>query len=648
MRLLDILTKPYTDAEYLKHQQNLHRVRIEREKADLLHRKDDKKYVDELREKCSYALKHCFNILPGTGGIYFDVGTPPAWHERRVSNEEYLWVLNRTFWFKDLMELYVLTGDSVYAEAAVRDLENWIDNCPIYPLPAIDADDDEFKKLMVPFHKEATPWRTFEISIRIFNSWSYVYDHLLLTDYMTPDLHSKITISIYQHAQALRVLTPRFWPDANHNHYLNEMCGLLQAVCLFPDIRSANDWRAFALNELTRCAVNQLTEDGGQIEGSPNYHSECMAMFFKIATIVRDYHLQMPQAILDACRKGSEYEAYTIMPNGQLVPVGDTRMNFILKSNAERYYRCFGEFGPTVNLFGIFPNQDTYYIPEDEQRSARAAAQASKGGYNLQRTLGQYIARTGWTPEDSYMHFICCTPVVNGHAHQDLMSVVLMLNGDQVTVDPGPYTYEECIQRKKYKSPEYHNCLTFDNKPPFEYIDSWTYSPQKEGGIRRSYHGDGYYAADASHNNYAPDMHKRLCVLVETDIAIIADDVTNATKSDVRIWYNMDDPAIELYGHEAKSKRIRVLLPKNAFAEKLSGEKSPHDDVSALTARLMILDTSHESSQYITVFTKRDDVRDAYIEERDDGIHFGYTTDFGAHEFIWRFGESLTKNFQLL
>ncbi len=643
MKLSDILTKPYTDAEYLEHQRNLHRIRIECENADFLRKKDDKKYVDELYGKCALALKHHFTILPGTGGVCFDVGTPPAWHERRVSNEEYLWVLNRTFWFKDLMELYALTGDSLYAEAAAADLENWIDNCPIYPLPAIDASEDEFTELMGPFHKEATPWRTLEISMRLYNSWNYVYDRLLLTDHMTPALHSKITVSIYEHAQALRALTPRFWPNADHNHYLHEMLGLLQAVCLFPDFKNADGWLAFSLHELTRCANNQLTDDGGQIEGSPNYHTECLAIFFKVAAIVRDYHLQMPQAIYDACRKGSEYETYTIMPNRQLVPVGDTRMNFIIDNSAMLYYRCFGELGPTVNLFGLFPNQDTYYIPEHEQRKARAISQASSGGCNLQRKLGQYIARTGWTSSDSYMHFICCSPVVNGHAHQDLMSVVLMLEGDPVTIDPAPYTYEECPYRKKFKSPEYHNCLTFNNKPPFEYIDTWTYSPQKEGSIRKSYQGDGYYAADASHHNYDPDMHKRLCMLIGKDIAVVADDVTNVTGSDVRIWFNLDDPTVELCDHGAASKRIRVLTPKDVTVKALRGEKSPRDDVSEPTTQLMIFDPSHKNRQYITIFTKRDDVRDAYIKACDDGIHLGYTEDSGICEFIWQFGESLTK-----
>jgi len=641
MNLCDILNKPYTDASYLAAQRERHQVRCEKVKAEIHKKKNDAEYVERMRSDAAYTMKDLF-ILPGSNGEYIHIGTPPAWQECRTGDVEYLCGLNRMAWFCSLSELFVLTGERAYADKVVADLCDWIDQCPVYPLPSDTADRSEINRLKEPFIA-VTPWHTLDVGIRMFISWNFVYKRLLATELMTPALHTKLTVSFYEHAKVLSVISPVLFPNADHNHYLHEMLSLLNTACLFPDMKEADQWRSSAVKELERCAKNQFSDDGGQVEGSPHYHELSLSMLFRAVEIMNDFSITLPDGLLEVCKKATEYVLYTVWPNGHLVSVGDSPIQAGGTYTTVEYYKCFGELGPTAKIFGIHPNIDPLEIPEKLQCEARKNAGCVPGGDNYQRQLGQYIARTGWTREDSYFLFICCTPVYNTHAHQDPMSFVLTLKGDPVVIDPSYYAYRDCPERKLFKSPEYHSCLTFDNKPPFEYIDSWNYGPQKEGSIWKTYHSEGIYAADASHHNYDPDYHKRLCALIGDDIFIVADDVVNITGTDVRLYFHMDDPSMAIENGAAVSSHIRVLLPKGLDAQIIPSEKSPFTDLKEPSSRIMLTDRAHTNATYLTVFTKREDVAEPQIRRTKEGIRISYQEDGNEKAFLWRFSESFER-----
>lgn len=641
MQLSEILKGNYTDEEYLAYQRTLHRDRCEKKLAGVTKHKSDASYV----EKCIRAAENAMNnmfILPGTRGKLFDVGTPPAWNECRTDDEEYLWSLNRMNYYRQLSDLYHLTDDEKYAMKVLSDTENWIDTCPLGPLPSEKTTPDEMNKIRI-FFSGLTPWRSLEVGIRMFDSWNYAYDSLLFSNLMTPELHTKIVCSFYEHALVLREMSPRYWPDANHNHYIHEMLGLLQIACLFPDFDMADSWREFAVYELGRCAKAQFAEDGGQVEGSPGYHYGCLGMFFSLVELAREFNVTLTDNILTTCKRATDYVLASTCPDGVVTPIGDSACNTYGPDFVRRYYKCFGELGPVAKLFAIHPKNSTEIIPEEVQAAARELALNAPSEDNYQRQIDQYFARSGWTPDASHFSFICHSPVYNGHAHIDPMSVTLHLGGDPVLVDPSYYTYRECEERKLFKSPEYHCCLTIDNKPPFEYVARWSYRKQKEGRIRNSYRLPGVYAADASHHGYDPDYHKRLCALVDDDVFLVADEVANVTGSDVRIYFHMDDPSVKVDKNVAYSDRIRVLLPDATCAETVPSERSTRTDLTVPSSRLIITDTSHKSRQYLTVFTKRDDVGSPKIERVDDGIRISFLKGGEEVKLLWTFTESLKR-----
>ena len=641
MQLNDILTTDFTDEEFLSHQRELHRERCLDHVARIMKKANDTAYIEDEKKAASYAMENMF-VLPGSCGVRMDVGTPPAWNECRTDDEEYLWHLNRMGYFKTLCRLYHLIGDENGARKTLSDMENWVDTCPLPTLPKEGMSSEELWKIRKVF-SGLSPWRSLEVGIRMFDSWNFVYDSLLLSDLMTPETHSKIAMSFYEHGLVLRTMSPIYWPDANHNHYIHEMLGLFEIACLFPDFNESDAWREFALKELIRCAKAQFTEDGGQIEGSPHYHYCCLKMFYDFFEAAEGFGVKVDDEIISIFTKAVDYMVAVTGPDGIVAPIGDSPYSGWGEALSSYQWRSFGELGAIAKLFSIFSEHDSSLIPREKQEEARRYAESLGGEENIQRQINQYFARTGWKREDSFFGFICHSPIFNGHAHQDLMSFVLNLKGDPVVVDPSYYTYRECPERKLFKSPEYHSTLTFDNKPPFEYVDRWRYAPQKEGAMRGFYKLDGVFAADASHHCYDPDYHKRLCALVGDDVFIVADDVVNLTESDVRIYFHMDDAELDIVGGEVVSKRIRVLLPEGVNAEALASEKSLHTDITVPSKRIAITDTSHKSRLYLTVFTKRHDVTDSKIERVTEGVKISYKQGDDEVCLLWSFSNSLKK-----
>ena len=641
MLLNDILKGKFTDEEYLENQRKLHKNRFDKAIAWVKKDIDNTEFIKHLEQEGAYAMQNLF-MIPGSRGVRTYIGTPPQWSVMHTDDEEGLWVVNRTHYFETLSRLYHLTGKREYAEKVLSDMENWIDTCPLGPLPNENTTPEEMQAIRKTF-SGLNPWRSLEVGIRMFDSWNLAYERLLHTDMMTPALHSKITYSFYEHALVLREMSPRYWPNADHNHYLHEMLGLLLIACIFPDFKESDAWREFAIHELGRCAKAQFTEDGGQIEGSPNYHNGCLSMFFSLVEVARKFDLSLPDNILDICSKATDYAIATIGPDGIIAPFGDTGYLTIGPKLIQRYYGCFGELGPCAKLFDIHRTIDPDVVPEAEQAKAREYAASAPAEDNLQRQLDQYFARTGWTRESSAFAFMCHSPVCNGHSQIDPMTFILYLNGDPIVVDPSYYTYRECEERKLFKSPEYHSCLTFDNKHPYEYVTRWSFTPQREGKIRKSYRLPGVFAADASHHGYDPDYHKRLCALVGDDVFLVADDVANVTGTDVRIYFHMDDPTIKVESGVAKSDRITVLLPDGMSAECVPANKSLHTDSLVPTSRIILTDTAHKSRQYLTVFTKRNDITEPRIERVDGGIRISYKQDGDEIAFLWSFTNSLKK-----
>lgn len=544
-------------------------------------------------------------IYPGTKGQPYPIGHPPLWHVDPVGDDEYVWGLNRMPHWLPLLRAYSSTGDQRYAMPVLEQLSDWMSQCP---RPPITEGVSGFNSL--------GPWRALEAGIRMFDSWPEAARHLVHSELFTPELAERFAVSCYEHGEALAHVGPKLWPDAESNHYLMENLGLLQISELFPEFKASSRWREQAMRELERCAVQQLTPDGGQIEGCPHYHNGCVCWFGLAILIVRRSGGAFSEAFMSRFRKALDYALHATRPTGEGVPWGD--------SDADRYnvkstlFGClaFGEGGWLKTLYEL-AGEDVvvtemsnvlwpvlWAVGDLEQLLQRvnASEHASLERVNWQQELKQVSMRSSWQRDAFGVFFACRTPVHNTHAHIDPMSFDLTMGGRPFIVDPGRFTYREDEDRHTFKSAAWHNTLTVNDRSPFEYRGSWAFGPQKEGEIVRVGDAPGLMYAEASHRNYEPAIHSRVVAIAENGYVLVLDRVTGLKASDeVRLYYHFRsalvswDPLANVALSQDADGRVGTLhaaCGAGMFMEGslLEGSVSERLDVAFDTKRLLLRD----------------------------------------------------------
>lgn len=661
MQLKDILTNALSTEEFYNSVKERHRKLVLKRGVSV---KDQAAYIAQklprvkvsIIEEAEEALKGMM-ILPGTGAEPYDVGNPPNWFNNPVNHNEYVFHLNRMNHWKPLLEAYTLTGDRRYAEKVVQELNNWVDKCQ---RPSIEKDPEAAYKSF----NSVNPWRSLEAGIRNFKTWPWVIEHLLDTDIMTPELLEKYAVSVYEQGEVLAEICPIFWPKADHNHYLMENLGLLSLSCLFPEFKTSEQWRAHALRELERCAAEQITEDGGQIEGCPSYHNGCVFWFSLSLLIAREHGIKLSENYINRVRNSLDYSIYSFRPSGTLVPWGDSNTNKGMINSAFFGYLAFNSFQwlsfatklvdieeiKRVCIKEIWRIKDMDVLLEQLGKLEYNENDYTLPTVSWQRGLKQVAMRTDWTRDALSVLFACRTPIQNNHAHIDPMGFDFTAYGRPLVVDPGKFTYKEDENRKNFKSAEWHNTLTIDGKPPFEYISSWRYGPQKHGNILKVGDRKELMYAEAEHLNYEPAVHRRLLSIVDGTFLLVLDRVTKVEPdASVQIYYHMDtDKAVlDLKNGcaytESGSTDVVIYASGNLRGELLPAKISEANDIGRDSVRLCLRDHSKGSDtrNYVSVIvpyrqgTDVPQVTLPVVEEKGGKFTCRFTLDEKEYSFIW-------------
>ena len=630
--LSDILTHPLTDEEFLDKKRHDLKEKCEGVRAEISELAKSADFKAKTLEAAEMYMQNLY-VLPGTGGKPFFVGNPPKWSEKPVEDEEYLYSLNRLYDMPYLCRAYVMTGERRYAEKAVENVMSWIDGCP---RPSLDMNDED----LVATFQGLTPWRLLECGIRAFESWSCFYTTLILSDVMTPDVHARYVSSLYEHAEVISKISPLAWPDAAHNHYLHEMLGLLIIACRFPELDRAAEWREQAAREMFRTVKAQIDFDGSQVEACANYHDICLDMIAQGLGVCKEYSIDVPDDIKALVERAYEHSVWTVTPVGYITSVGDSYMlPKYIPSLVEGYYKREGNVGPYAAILPLMDRQSFAGVPDCEFDKAEKTAQSLPGGLRNCRGIGQIIGRTGWTRDDAFFLLNCRSPVFNGHAQQDPMSFSLVMDGSDVVTDPSYLTYNDDEHRRKYKSIKYHSSLTFSEREPYEYVSRWEFTEQKRGSTEKAYSGNGFLAADASHDNYAPAEHRRLCALIDKDTFVVVDDVYNPGAEEINLRFHMGTPDYQLTAVGATNGRVNVLLPEGEKCV-LSANKSVFTDIELPTAIIKVKVASLlKRDIYVSVITMRGDVSAPIARREGDVITVTFSRGEKTEGIEWKFAD---------
>lgn len=299
------------------------------------------------------------------------------------------------------------------------------------------------------FHDETTAQRLLQMC-HFMDGWG----HRLTPDRATALVDAaRTTVGL--------LLDPQFYAGRN-NHGMFQDLALLRYAAAGDTVRSAaQDELAHrcvntAVERLYSYLTDSFTTDGVHVENSPGYHLMVSKYLRDLLPVFRAADAQKA-AVLEGVYRGAErFATHTLLPDGSLPPVGDTRAERV-RSTGHRTTFAGPEYGYAVTRgeTGVVPAQRTAVFPD----------------------AGYAIHRSTWTgPQADYLLFKAAYRS-NYHHHADDLSLLFYTAGRLVLAEAGPYGYDYNDPLTRYAFSQYaHNTVVVDGA-------SQARADRKPGGV---------------------------------------------------------------------------------------------------------------------------------------------------------------------
>jgi Heparinase II/III N-terminus/Heparinase II/III-like protein len=439
------------------------------------------------REKIDAILSNNFNLNEET----YQLPDRLEWLTNPSTDIEWAIMLHKFYYAVGLGVAFNETGDRRYADKWAQLTSNWIACVPMDFLPS-------------------------DVAGRRIQNWIFAHYYFVTecpTETITPEFYVQFLTSIHQQTGYLcKHLTPA------RNHRTLELYTIFLVAVVFPELRDAESWLKFAIDELAKNAQTDLLADGVHCELSTDYHHIVLRNFLAVKRLALLNNINLPSQFDDCIKKALEFSLYVHKPDG-LIPSlsdGDT-----------------GNFLPLLQQgYEFYGNEEMLYVATQGKQGTppkhRSKAFPS-GGY--------YIQRSGWGEslesyqDERYLVFDCGDLGAGNHGHLDLFSFEMAAFGQSLIVDPGRYTYDESGEtnwRVLFRGTGYHNTVQVDglNQTRYEFhkqkfkIKGPPPEFELKGFISRP--GFDYLHGIARSHEY-PAVHERKILFINGEYWLICD-----------------------------------------------------------------------------------------------------------------------------
>jgi len=361
------------------------------------------------------------------------------------------WELSRFQHLNILGQAYILTKDKKYSVEFANQIIDWIRNNPV---------------------GFGVNWKcTMDVAIRITN-WLVGMEYFSGREIFSKDFLEEFYVSIYEHAKFIHSHL-EYSSVLTSNHYLSDIAGLFFIAIYCPFFRESKYWLSFCKRQLENEMQKQVYDDGCNFEASIFYHRLVLEMFFYCELLGRRAGIEFSAKYRTKLKKMFEFFLYYIKPDGTAPQIGDNDSGrFLIFSRipvlehkylsnlATIYYETPHFKLPQLNFgeeaFWVFGREGKKIY---ESLSYREKLLSPK----VFPDAGCYIIR-----HNNHYCFISCglnsQNGKGGHAHNDKLSFELVIEGQDIIIDPGTYVYTaHPEERNKFRSTEYHNTIKFNN-----------------------------------------------------------------------------------------------------------------------------------------------------------------------------------------
>ena len=258
-----------------------------------------------------------------------------------------------------------------------------------------------------------------------------------------------------------------------------ELTGLVLVGAAFPEFRAAAAWRETGLRLLNQQATAQTHPDGVNKEQATGYHRFIAELLLLIVARSRQGALPREPVLEHTLERMLDYMLFTLTPVGTAPMWGDSDYGRALGLGQNK---DFWDFRPILSagaaLFGRadwkfaagrFDEEAFWLLGSDgldrwEQLDVRPPEQTSRAFPQA----GLYVIRDAWAADTDVAFFRCGPFGLGGeghcaHAHCDLLSFVLWVNGQPLLVDSGTYMYHG-PWRDHFRLTAAHNTVMVDGR----------------------------------------------------------------------------------------------------------------------------------------------------------------------------------------
>ena len=431
----------------------------------------------------------------------FFCGDDIDWGKRPVPDNEWVWQLNRMYFWTSMAKVYTSTGNEKYAEEWTKQLVHWVKNNP---------HDDE--------HNYA--WRSIETGIR-GKSWTDLFFHFIKSENFNEETLVYFLNSLYEHAEYLMTVY-----RTKSNWGLMEAEGMAFIAITFPEFKNAEKWRTEAFRRLNNEINLQVYPDGHQRELAIGYHLGCINWFYRTYELAKLNGIEnaFPESYLEMIERMCEVPMKIGLPDGTNVQFGDAwrgepgQHNKNFREWAEMFNRNDFLFLATGGKPGKAPKKTAFALPES----------------------GIYSMRNGWDKNATCL-VLKCGPDGGGHCQPDNGTFVLYAGGRNLMPDAGSFIYSGDPEgRRWFRQTKIHQTLTLNG-------ENSKYAPKLvkwEPGKKQ----DILVVENESYDNL---KHRRSVFFIKKRYFVIVDEVFGEAVGDVAIHFQLA-PGMEsaIFNHE--------------------------------------------------------------------------------------------------
>lgn len=380
----------------------------------------------------------------------------------------------------------------IHSLGIVKDLVQYVrtvENNPQYLLKAREVIKNWFE--YNDYERDNKAWHEHSVAARITN---IIYFQERAGEFkLSEDTFDAI---LDKHCEYL--FSERHYKQNNHGLMMDR--ALINSVKYLKDEERKRTYLDKVVYRVKYALYRDFSRKGVHLENSPEYHRMVLQIFKDINKALAKVKINLGKEAEAILKRVEIYQRYLVKPNHHYPMIGDTGTYY--DYNIKKHYNDFIDHEAGIGILQYKNVNDT----------SKSTWLSFKSGY---------LSKT--------------------HKHKDDLSINLFMNGYDVFIDSGKYSYKTSDPIRKYLvSPEAHNTIYIEGK---DYELNNPIDDQFGLKINRYVERSNYKTITGVNKLYRDSVLSRHTILTKDNHVFLVDNILNKKEESVNQVFNINEDA---------------------------------------------------------------------------------------------------------